>query len=63
MHASRVSDKRATTKEDADVIVIGAGVAGLVAAFSLAESGQSVMVLEARDRTGGRIYTLTDSTK
>jgi len=62
MHASRVS-KRATTKEDADVIVIGAGVAGLVAAFSLAESGQSVMVLEARDRTGGRVYTIADATK
>lgn len=63
MHESRVSNAQGTTEEHVDVIVIGAGVAGLVAAFSLAESGQSVMVLEARDRTGGRVYTLTDSTK
>jgi monoamine oxidase len=62
-HASRVSDAQATTEEHADVFVIGAGVAGIVAGFSLAESGQSVLVLEARDRTGGRVYTLTDSTK
>ena len=63
MHESRVSNAQGTTEEHVDIIVIGAGVAGLVAAFSLAESGQSVMVLEARDRTGGRVYTLTDSTK
>lgn len=42
---------------DADVIVIGAGVAGLAAAGELARSGWRVRVLEARDRTGGRILT------
>jgi monoamine oxidase len=40
-----------------DVIVIGAGAAGLAAAARLAEGGCSVLVLEARDRVGGRIYT------
>jgi monoamine oxidase len=40
-----------------DVIVIGAGAAGLAAAVSLARSGRSVLVLEARDRVGGRIWT------
>jgi monoamine oxidase len=40
-----------------DVIVIGAGAAGLAAAARLAEGGRSVLVLEARDRVGGRIYT------
>jgi monoamine oxidase len=43
-----------------DVIVIGAGAAGLVAAAELAETGLSVVVLEARDRIGGRIFTLND---
>lgn len=40
-----------------DVIVIGAGAAGLVAAAALGRSGRSVLVLEARDRIGGRIWT------
>jgi monoamine oxidase len=40
-----------------DVIVIGAGAAGLSAAADLAASGLDVTVLEARDRVGGRILT------
>ena len=40
-----------------DVIVIGAGAAGLAAAAALAERGQHVLVVEARDRIGGRIWT------
>lgn len=40
-----------------DVVVIGAGAAGLAAAARLAEAGRSVLVLEARDRVGGRIWT------
>ncbi|MGL4405566.1 MAG: FAD-dependent oxidoreductase [Notoacmeibacter sp.] len=40
-----------------DVIVIGAGMAGLSAARKLSEAGKSVVVLEARDRIGGRIHT------
>ena len=42
---------------DADVCVVGAGYAGLTAARRLSQSGKSVVVLEARDRVGGRIWT------
>lgn len=42
---------------DADVIVIGAGLAGLQAARRLQRSGQRVKVLEAEDRVGGRVRT------
>jgi putrescine oxidase len=40
-----------------DTIVIGAGVTGLTAAWRLAQAGQDVVVLEARDRVGGRLRT------
>ncbi|MFN8610388.1 MAG: NAD(P)/FAD-dependent oxidoreductase [Vulcanimicrobiota bacterium] len=40
-----------------DVVVIGAGVAGLAAARKLQENGKKVAVLEARDRLGGRVQT------
>ena len=42
---------------DSDVIVIGAGAAGLVAAGDLLAAGLRVTLLEARDRVGGRIWT------
>lgn len=45
---------------DTDVIVIGAGAAGLAAAAELAAAGQSVCIVEARDRVGGRIFTLNE---
>ena len=44
-----------------DVIVVGAGIAGLAAARTLAEAGRRVAVIEARDRVGGRIYTMPAS--
>ncbi len=43
-----------------DVIIIGAGIAGLTAALALADQGAEVVVLEGRSRPGGRIATLDD---
>jgi monoamine oxidase len=44
----------------ADVIIVGAGAAGLAAAEILSGQGYSVQILEARNRIGGRIWTLHD---
>ncbi len=41
-------------------LVIGAGFAGLKAAQDLQQAGETVTVLEARDRIGGRVYTNHD---
>jgi monoamine oxidase len=41
-----------------DVLIIGAGAAGLAAAAELARAGKSALVLEARERIGGRAWTL-----
>ncbi|GAA5007138.1 FAD-dependent oxidoreductase [Streptomyces siamensis] len=48
----------ATTAREADVAVVGGGLAGLTAARDLVAAGRSVVVLEARDRVGGRVVNL-----
>lgn len=41
-------------------LVIGAGIAGLTAAYELQAADESVIVLEARERIGGRLHTNHD---
>ncbi|HTU55061.1 MAG TPA: NAD(P)/FAD-dependent oxidoreductase [Acetobacteraceae bacterium] len=43
---------------DCDVVVVGAGVAGLAAATTLAAAGKAAIVLEASERVGGRAWTV-----
>lgn len=63
VHGALTSGQRAAAEvadahdDGARVVVVGAGVAGLTAAKELAEQGYEVIVVEARDRTGGRIWT------
>jgi monoamine oxidase len=43
-----------------EVLIIGAGIAGLTAGYRLTQKGVPVRILEAQDRTGGRMYSLRD---
>lgn len=48
-------------QEPYDIIIIGTGAAGLMAAWELVQAGKTVILIEARDRPGGRIHTINDS--
>lgn len=58
--APRLSRLKAQSLESADVLVLGAGMAGLSAARHLADADWQVITLEARSRLGGRIWTDND---
>ncbi len=45
------------TENSYDVIIIGAGAAGLAAGRKLHDAGKKILIIEARDRIGGRIHT------
>jgi monoamine oxidase len=57
MAAALVRPAVAPAQGAPDVIVVGAGIAGLAAAQALQQGGRRVLVLEARDRIGGRVWT------
>jgi monoamine oxidase len=54
------AERMARERRDADVIIVGAGAAGVAAARRLHEAGVRILVLEARNRIGGRVYTVRD---
>jgi monoamine oxidase len=56
--APRRDAARALDERSVDVVVVGAGVAGLRAAEALKAAGVSVLVVEARDRVGGRVHSV-----
>ena len=58
--ASTLYPRHLNAADTADVIIVGAGLAGLTAASWLEDEGYSTAIVEAKNRTGGRCHTLTD---
>ncbi|MEW6179775.1 MAG: flavin monoamine oxidase family protein [Chloroflexota bacterium] len=54
-----IKDGLPKTSKSRKIIIAGAGLAGLVAGYELKKAGYEVLILEARNRVGGRIFTLS----
>lgn len=44
-----------------DVVIVGAGASGLIAAWEIAQTGKTVAVVEAKEHVGGRVHTILDT--
>jgi monoamine oxidase len=62
-HAATVTDTPSGFGNGRSVVVLGAGIAGLVSAYELEQRGFAVTVIEARQRVGGRAWTVRDGDK
>ena len=62
-HAPSRSDFTLTGRSSASVVILGAGIAGLTAAYELEKAGYRCQILEARDRPGGRNWTARRGTR
>src|SRR6188474_3142448 len=51
---------RAAGGRASEVVIVGAGIAGLTAGYRLQQAGVPVRILEAQNRTGGRMFSLRD---
>ena len=51
-------DSQTTAGRPKKVVIVGAGVAGLVAGYELKRAGHKPVILEGQQRVGGRVYTL-----
>ena len=58
VNESDSSDDSDSNDNSKKVIIIGAGISGLVAGYDLTIAGHDVTILEARDRIGGRVLTI-----
>ena len=56
--AEAAPPRRRRRHRKVDVVIVGAGFAGLAAAYDLMRAGRSVLVLEAQDHVGGRVRNL-----
>jgi monoamine oxidase len=64
LHFAQTGTSRFFARQKADrpkkVIIIGAGLAGLTAGYELTRAGHEVLILEARNRAGGRVFTVRE---
>src|SRR5262245_31248803 len=57
---SKISNRIGVAATQKQVVIVGAGIAGLSDAYELIQAGHDVTVLEARSRPGGRVFTLRE---